>query len=64
MSTADTETAEVSNDWAKYRLTLHHDRGIVNISLRAPSIASAVRTVMATEKCPERAIKIIKRVSP
>ena len=51
------------DDWAEYKVTVHHDQGIINIKLRAPDIASAVRTVVWAERCPERAIKNVKRMS-
>ena len=44
----------------KYRLTLKHDNGTVNITTVAKDFATAIHLIMEAEGCPESAITNIK----
>lgn len=48
--------------WDQFDVLLQHDKGQVTLRTAAPDLDSLVRTVMATERCPERAILRITRV--
>lgn len=46
---------------SKYKLSLKHDNGRVNIITNALSYQNAIQMVCEAEGCPERAIINIKR---
>lgn len=43
-------------DLKTYHMQLKHDNGVFNLTTSGTSYAGAIRSVMETEKCPERAI--------
>lgn len=52
-----TPDGEVQQDtWLEYRVTLRHDAGTVTLSTAAPDSDTAVRLVMAAERCPRCAV--------
>ena len=48
-----------------YRLTLKHDHGLTKITLYGHnSEESAIQSIMATERCPRRAILSVEDLTP
>lgn len=47
--------------WHKYTITLKHDHGRCHITTAASTITGAVRSVLAAERAPFRAIVRIRR---
>lgn len=48
--------------WYLYRLTLSSDTGKYVIHTKARNKKAAIATVLASENCPESAIKLIERL--
>jgi hypothetical protein len=48
-----------------YRLTLQHDHGLATVTLYGhPSEESAIKSIMAIERCPRRSILKIEDLTP
>jgi hypothetical protein len=47
---------------AKYRLTVRHDNGTVNIETQASSEDAAVQAIMNAERCPRRSITEVQEI--
>lgn len=45
----------------RYKLLLNHDNGKLKLTVNATDDVMAFAMVQAIEKCPDRAIKILKR---
>lgn len=54
----------MSTDWNWYAVRTRHDKGEITLYNYAPDAESAKRTVMAAERCPERAVLSVEQRNP